>query len=60
MGINEKIKKLSKDEYLKFRKRLEDNLYNRSWCFFHRIDYTDPDIQKAKEECFKELFPNRR
>jgi len=55
MSIDEKIAKLPEEKQVEFRNRLQDVLYDRFWCGAHRINYVDPNIQKAKEELYEEL-----
>jgi len=38
------------------KKGLVNNLYSRSWCGRNLICYYDPDIEKAKEVTYKEIF----
>jgi len=54
--IDKKIAALSSEQETKYRQRLIDNLYGRFWCEMHEINYADPDINKAKEELYKEMI----
>ncbi len=58
--IEEKISALSPEQTIQFRRHLMDNLYDRIWCNMHEIDYVDPDINKAKEESYKEMFEKNK
>jgi len=54
--INEKIQSLEKEEKQEFGSILIKNLYDRKWCIINKIDYTNPDIQKAKEKTYIEIY----
>ena len=56
MDIEEKIKQLPVDRQKLFRKRLENALYDRGWCIMYGIDYTNPNVSRAKEVLFKEEY----
>ena len=49
--INEHIEKLESI--------LRDVLYSRTWCAFHGIDYANPDVEKAREELYREYETNK-
>lgn len=47
--ITDEISKLSTEQQRKFSTLLIDLLYDRDWCAVNNIDYSNPDITKAKE-----------
>lgn len=51
-----KLEKLSEEEKEKLCDLLMSNLYDRHWCNMKGINYSDPDIQKIREETYKEFW----
>lgn len=51
-----KLEELSTEEREKFEDRVINNLYNRGWCRDNKINYINPDIKKAREITYKEVF----
>ena len=60
MNIDEKVRELNKKDGRKFNKLLIKNLYDRSWCESHKIDYIDPDVKIAREKTYQEMFNNNK
>jgi len=58
-SIDEQIDKMPEAERERFEKLLIDVLYSRHWCRQHGIDYVNPDIDKAREELYKELLKKK-
>lgn len=56
IDIDEKLKRLSTEQLRRFRQTLEDMLYSRSWCKYHGLDYAKPDMKKAKEVLYNQLY----
>lgn len=54
--IQDKINSLDSEEQNHFSEELLDRCYDRDWCMEHDFDYADLDIQKVKEETYKELY----
>ncbi len=59
-SIDDEIEKLPESERRRFDNTLLDKLYDRDWCKQHRIDYVNPNVQKAKELLYNEMFNPRR
>jgi hypothetical protein len=58
-NIDELVEKLPLKDRDKFDKLLLDVLYDRYWCRQHGINYTDPDVKKAKEELYNQFFRSK-
>ncbi len=58
-NIEEKIERMSEKKQEKFRTLLIDVLYDRYWCRVHSVDYVNPDVQKAKEELYRQFFEKK-
>ena len=56
INFEEIEKTLDKKNYEKFQKIFINNLYDRGWCKINKIDYVNPNIKKAKEKTYFELF----
>jgi len=57
MSIDEKIRKLNREDGRKFNKRLIKNLHKPGWCESHKIDYANPDDLKiAREKTYQEMI----
>jgi len=57
MNINEKIESLSEGEKREFSKYLMELLHDRHLCNRKGINYLRPDVMKAKEVIFNEMYP---
>lgn len=57
--LEEKIGKLSEEDFIKYDKEVEESLYDREFCYMNDINYTDPDVQKVKEIVYNQLFDNK-
>lgn len=47
-SINNNIKSLSEEYRRRLNHAMCEALEDRDWCELHRINYSDPDMEKAK------------
>lgn len=59
-SIDDEIEKLPEREKMRFDNILLDRLYDRKWCKGHGIKYSSPNVEKAKELLYNEMFHPHR
>ena len=55
-SIDEKLSNLPIKERINFKVILNNCLYDKAWCGYCGIKYSDPDVRKAKEFLYDELY----